>query len=153
MSHDPPASNRACWLPAWRRSSGGWHRRWLALHYASNHTARLLERSLSFFSRRAKLVHHDRGFHPLVGRCKEPTRFITVDATHLHHDPFAAIDQLQVCRTKIDHEVAVRLAQANHRSGRDHVEHELGCSTGLHACRTGHNFGTNDWQDCDVYSR
>ena len=83
-------------------------------------------------------------------RAHRVSRDLALDAEHLHHDAFAAITQLGVGGLQVDHEVAVRLPDANHRAGGQHVEHQLGRGAGLESRRTGHQLRTDVDMDQDV---
>src|SRR5687768_16534827 len=84
---------------------------------ATNHPASTLERLLGSLAIDAELAHHDRKLDALVACFEEPTSFDTVDGAHFHHDPLAPVLELQVRRPEIDHQVAVRLAEPDHRAG------------------------------------
>ena len=89
------------------------------------------------------MEHHDRRTHS-TPRCSQRTSGrVLRDTEHFHHDPFATFAQLGVGRLQIDHQVAVGLADANHRTGRQDVEHQLGCCPRLESCRSGHDLGSH----------
>ena len=64
-------------------------------------------------------------------------------------DGHAAADQLLVGGLNVYHQVAVHLAQADHRAGGEHVQHHfLGCAA-LHAGGAGHDLGAG--HRCDAH--
>ena len=67
-----------------------------------------------------------------------------------HHDGNLSLNQLGVGRFDVDHQVAVHLAQADHRGGRDHVERHLLARAGLEAGGPGQHLGPVDQLDGDV---
>ena len=75
----------------------------------------------------------ERGVDPIVGR-----------AGRVRDDPADARAQLVVRRDDVDHEVAVRLPQPDHRDRRDHVEDELLGRPGLEAGRACDDLGPDD---------
>src|ERR1700682_2236135 len=124
----------------------------LVLGDAPNHAAILREKSLRLFARHAPLLHDDRRLDALVCLLEKCFRLVARDSANLHHDPLAPIDELVVRGAKIDHEVAVRFSETDHRAGGDGVEHELGRSSGLHARGARYRFRPYDRQDGHVNS-
>ena len=75
----------------------------------------------------AGLLHDDRGLDVPVRLLEQPVGVVVVDAGHDVDDAAGAILQLLRAGVDVDHQVAVGLADANHRAGGQHVEHQLGC--------------------------
>src|SRR6267143_1973539 len=125
----------------------------LVLRDAPNHSAVLREKSLRLFARHAPLLHDDCRLDALVGLFQEFLRLIARDSANLHHDPLAPVDELVVRGAEIDHEVAVRLSEPDHRAGGDGVEHELGRGSRLHARGARHRLRPYDRQYGHVDSR
>ena len=95
--------------------------------------------------------HHDGGLDPAIGalqhlRRRRPAR----SPGRFHHDAMAPVLELRVRGAKVDHEVAVGLAQPDHRAGGDGVEHELGGGAGLHPGGAGDHLGPDEHDDADV---
>jgi hypothetical protein len=95
-------------------------------------------------------LHGDRQLHLAARRREQRPRGFTREAAHLHHDPLGAIGELGVGRAQVDHQVAVALADADHRTGGDHVEHLLGGGPRLQARRSGEHLGADDGHDAQV---
>ena len=74
----------------------------------------------------AEKVHDDRRLHDAAAPVEQLARRGAIDLADLHEDSLTAVLQLLVRRAQVDHQVAERLAEADHRARRDHVEHELG---------------------------
>ena len=72
------------------------------------------------------------------------------EAGGLHQDPLAPVHQLVVPGPQVHHEVAVDLAEPDHRPGGEGVEHELGGGARLHPGRAGDDLGTDRHGDADV---
>ena len=87
---------------------------------------------------------------PPLGRAARRARG-AVDPADLHEDSLAAVRQLLVGRPQVDHQIAVGLAEADHRAGRDRVEHELGGGARLHARGARDDLRAGDRQDHDVH--
>src|SRR5580658_3601394 len=68
----------------------------------------------------------------------------------LFDDADGALDELLVLRPDVDHEVAVDVAEARHRSGGDHIQdHLVGCA-GFHAGGSGQNFRADFGDDGEM---
>jgi hypothetical protein len=83
-------------------------------------------RSAAASGERESFVHHDGQLHAAIRRGKQAPRLVALHAADRDHQAFRAVAQLVVGGPHIDHQVAVRLADADHRTGRDAVEHQLG---------------------------
>ena len=68
-------------------------------------------------------------------------------------DPSHAISELLVRGHDVDHEVPVGLSEPDHRNGRDRVEDELLCCSGLEPRRSGEELGPDDDGDLVVDER
>ena len=89
--------------------------------------------SSAFFSRfsacgsvSSGLLHHDRGLDVPPARLSSASAVVVVDAGDDAEDPPGAILQLLRAGLHVDHQVAVGLADLDHRDGGQHVEHHLG---------------------------
>ena len=74
-------------------------------------------------------------------------------AAAFHDDADGALLELLVAGLDVDHEVAVDLAELDHRARREHVEHELLCRARLHARRARDDFRPRDGRQRDVSKR
>src|SRR5437762_11805 len=102
------------------------------------------------FARYSFLLHYDRELDALAGALEKFGGFVARNPAHFHYDPLTPIDELVVGSAEIDHQIAVRFAEPDHRAGRDRIEYKLGSGSGLHARRSGHDFRTDDRQNHDV---
>ena len=73
-----------------------------------------------------------------------------IDAGGGGDDALGAVDQLGVGGLHVDHEVAVDGSGLDHDAGGEHVEDELGCGAGFHACAAGEDLGAGNGGDGDV---
>ena len=76
--------------------------------------------------------------------------FLRADAGHHRDDALRAVLQLLGSGLDVDHQVAVGLADANHRDRRQHVEHHLGGRAGLETRGPGDDFGPDRRRDDQV---
>src|SRR6267143_3325899 len=113
---------------------------------APNHPAILGKKSLGVFAGHAPLLHDDRRLDALVSLVEKFSCLVARDPASLHHDPLASIDELVVRGAEIDHEVAVRFSEPDHRASGDGVENELGRGSGLHAGGARYRFRPYDRQ-------
>ena len=101
--------------------------------------------------RQPRLLHHDRGLDvPLralaaARRRRRRSRPVTHD-----DDAAGAILQLLGSGLHVDHQVAVGLADLDHRDRGQHVEHHLGRGAGLEARRAGDELGADRRRDLQV---
>ena len=95
-------------------------------------------------------MHNDSRLHRAAGALEERPRLFARELAHLGDDPLAPILELLVRCAEIDHEIAICLAESNHRAARDGVEHQLRCRPRLHSRRAGDHFGSRDWQNENV---
>src|SRR5690606_7912302 len=73
-----------------------------------------------------------------------------IDAEHLHLDPLAAYVQLGIPCLQVDHQVAIGLADADHRVGCEHVEHKLGHCSSLEPGASRHQLRADRHVDEDI---
>ena len=72
------------------------------------------------------------------------------DAGHDGHDAAGAILELLGPGLHVDHQIAVRLADTDHRDGRQHVEHHLRGRARLEAGGPCDDFGADDRRDDQI---
>src|ERR1043166_9220801 len=92
--------------------------RWLATDGAPNDAARALEGTLRVLTRRAEKVHRNRRLHRAAGAREERPRVLARQLADLGDDALASVLELLVRCAEVDHQVAVRLAKSDHRTGR-----------------------------------
>ena len=97
--------------------------------------------------------HHDRDLRVAPGRVERCVDLLRRRARGERHDPPHAGPELLVRRDDVDHQVAERLADADHRDRRDRVQHELLRGPRLEACRARENLCADDDGDLVVCER
>ena len=85
-----------------------------------------------------------------AGRVEDRAGLVATEPGGLHQDALAPVDQLVVPGAEIHHQVAVGLAEPDHRAGGERVEHQLGGGARLHPGRAGDDLGTDQHRDADV---
>ena len=150
----PPRCRRATCPTSGRRrrsSRRRWHRRRRRGRRRAGSRRRAARAPRSASSRDgAEEVHDDRRLHGAAAASsssRAPSRSTSQTSMRILS---LRSRELVVRRAQIDHQVAERLAEPDHRARRDHVEHELGRGAGLHARRAGDDLGAGDRQDEDV---
>src|SRR6185503_12989723 len=126
---------------------------WFVLRHAPDDATVLRQKPLGVLPADSTLLHHDGELDALSSGFQQSRRFLAGHTADFHHDALAAIDQLVVGSAEIDHQIAVGLAEPDHRAGGDGVEYELGGSAGLHPGRSRHDFGADDGQHRHVDTR
>ena len=96
------------------------------------------------------LQHHQRYRNAAACALDRIHRGLAIDFAGGHQHANAALNQLGVLHVHVDHQVLVHVAKPRHRAGGDHVQHHLLRGAGLHARRSGNNFGPNFGHDADV---
>src|SRR6185436_10156289 len=126
---------------------------WFVLRHAPDHAAVLRQKPLGVLAADSTLLHHDGELDALSSGLQQSRRFFAGHTADFHHDALAAIDQLVVGGAEIDHQIAVGLAEPDHRAGGDGVEHEFGGGTGFHPGRSRNDFGADDREHRHVDAR
>src|SRR5207249_10829287 len=81
--------------------------------------------------RNTRLLHDERRLEFAVATPQQFVGRVVIDAGEDADDAIRSRPQLGIAGPQVYHQVAETLAEPDHRTGRQHVEHELGGGPGL----------------------
>src|SRR5262245_6156981 len=99
------------------------------------------------------LLHYDRRLDVPLRAAQQGVGIVVLQACDDDDATAGAVAELLGPHLHVDHQIAVRLADANHRRRRQHVEHHLGGGAGFQARRSRDHFRTDRRRDGEVDER
>src|SRR4051794_10767050 len=93
---------------------------------------------------------HNRSFYFAARIAKQSFRFRLREVRRGLYNSPSAVGKLRIGSAQIHHQVTICLAEPNHCSGAQHVEHELGGRPRLHTCRTADHLRTDHRRNAEV---
>src|SRR6516162_10758702 len=100
--------------------------------------------------RQPGLLHHDRCFDVPPRAAQQFIGFVVFKTRHDRHDATGAVASFFGAGLHIDHQVAVRLAGADHRARRQHVEDDLRGRSGFEPRGSGNHLGPDGRRDRQI---